>query len=362
MKHSGYFLVVITSNFLLVLSGCETIIPPTMYEATSTKISYDLSYGFQVNCSGTGQYEILYRCDIPEVLNGSVTYDILYPEQYQRQTMFNNSYVQWKISGYDEHVYRLGLKAHVVAESYLYPDIQGENVLSIQELARRYPVVFKQYTQLQGNETTQFIDPMNPDIVAIAANIQQQADQNNTFVLAKAVFTWLKQHIQYQTHPNESGVQPVSVTLARGTGDCDDLSFLYVSLCRACQIPARYIRGFLITNNGNGSVTATAHAWTEVFIGGMIGNKGWLPVECSCVVPSIDSDIDQNFGVESAFHLRLFTDDGSNASLILSFSSISYSYGVKRVIGLQSFTDITNYSELESKHLLITKKGSRYYE
>jgi transglutaminase-like putative cysteine protease len=347
---------------IIVLSGCEVILPPALYESSPIKISYDISYGYRVNCTGTGKYDIMYGCDIPEVLNGDVTYDIRSPLNYQEKTLVNNTFIQWNISGDGVQTYNLGLTAHVEAENYLLTDLSGENAASIQELQESYPTIVHQYVQLQGNETTRYIDPRNPNIITIATAIQEQAGTNNSLLLAKALFAWLKEHIQYQTHPDESGVQTVSVTLSKKTGDCDDLSFLYVALCRACQIPARFIRGYLITKNDNGSGFATAHAWSEVFVGNLLGNNGWIPVECACCTPSIDSDINQNFGVESAFHLRLFTDDGSNASLNVSLSSISYSYELKSTIELHSFSEISNYHELEFKKLVVTTKNTRYYE
>jgi hypothetical protein len=75
------------------------------------------------------------------------------------------------------------------------------------------------------------------------------------------------------------------------------------------------------------------------------------------------TDINQNFGVESAYHLRLYTDDGSNASLASSLSGISYiTHELNTTIALESFAQISNYQELESKKLIITEKNNRYYE
>ena len=361
-KNIWCLLVVFILLLVVVLSGCEVMLPPTTYESSTTKISYDLSYGFQVNCSGTGKYTIKYDGNIPEVLNGVATYDIIYPHDYEQKTLAHNTFIQWNISGQDEHTYTLGLTAHVVADTYLFPDLNGGQAASIQDIQQSSPEVVTQYTHLQGNETTRFIDPADPNVVTIAAAVLKQAQTNNSLILAKSLFAWLKEHVQYQTHPNESGVQPAAVTLSKKTGDCDDLSFLYVSLCRACKIPARFIRGYLLTPDGKGGATAIAHAWTEVFVGASLGNNGWIPVECSCITPTIDSDINQNFGLESAFHLRLFMDDGSNNSLALSLSSISYSYGLNTVITVHSLADVSNYRELESKKLVVTTKNTRHYE
>jgi transglutaminase-like putative cysteine protease len=358
-------LCILFSGILLVLvvvSGCEVVTPPAMYESSPIRISYDLSFGYDVNCTGTGPYEIHYACDTPEVLNGIVTYDILYPYNYTQNTQVNNTFIQWNISGDDTQTYTLGLTAHVEAENYLLADLNGEHAASIQDLQENYPEITKQYIQVQGNSTTRFIDPGNPDIITIATAVQQQVGTNNSFLIAKALFVWLKEHNQYQIHTDSGGVQPAAVTLAKKTGDCDDLSFLYVSLCRACHIPARFIRGYLLINNINGSVSTTPHAWVEVFVGTSVGITGWIPVECACCTQSIDVDVNQNFGVENAFHLRLFTDDGSNESLTLSLSSISYNYGLKRIITVDSVAEASNYHELASGKLVVTPNNSRYYE
>jgi transglutaminase-like putative cysteine protease len=348
---------------VVILSGCEIIYPPTVYESTPTKVRYDISYGYYVNITGTGRYEIAYWCNTPDVLVGTTSYDLLYNHEYQTKTLVNNTFVRWNISGKDEQTYELGLTAQVESESYLVTDLKGENALTIEKIKEMYPEVVNHYTRVQANETTRFIDPNNPNITAIAEKIHGNADTNNSFLLAKKLFVWLKENIQYQTHPNDGGVRPAAVTLYNKAGDCDDLSFLYISLCRVLGIPARFIRGYLLTSYDNGTAIATAHAWVEVFVGGPEGHNGWIPVECACVTTSIETDINQNFGVESAFHLRLFIDDGSNESLASYISGISYvTHGLNRTIELQLFAEIQNYKELESKKLVITRETNRYYE
>jgi transglutaminase-like putative cysteine protease len=120
----------------------------------------------------------------------------------------------------------------------------------------------------------------------------------------------------------------------------------------------------LLTTPDTGPVTATAHAWTEVFVGESIGNDGWIPVECACCANSIQIDINQNFGVENALHLRLFVDEGSNESLDISLTGISYTiYNPNMHIEPpQAFAEIENYQELNTQKLIVTAKNTRYYE
>jgi transglutaminase-like putative cysteine protease len=363
MKITWRFFITGMVVLTVMFSGCETIFSPTIYEPTPTKVMYDISYGYDVNSTGNGRYEITYWCNIPEVLVGTTTYHLLYNSEYQTKTQVKNTFIRWNISGTEERTYQLGLIAQVESESYLVVDLKGEDALTIEEITQMYPEIAAQYTQLQANETTHFIDPYDPNLTAIAQITQGNTKTNNSFLLAKTLFVWLKENIQYQTHPNDEGVRPATLTLSNKEGDCDDLSFLYISLCRVLGIPARFIRGYLLTSYENGTALATAHAWVEVFVGGSVGRNGWIPVECACCTNSIETDINQNFGVESAFHLRLFVDDGSNESLASLLSGISYiTYGLNRTIKLKSFAEIRNYQELESKKLVISRENTRYYE
>ncbi len=349
--------------FLVIISGCEFILPPTMYETSPIRISYELTYGYDINSAGMGIYEIIYWCDTPEILRGTTRYTLLYDKEYETKTVLNNTFILWNISARDERTFQLGISATVEASSYLAADLNGEDALTLPEIREEHMKIITQYTQLQANETIRFIDPFDPEVLSIATTVLQNAQSDNSFVIAKALFSWLKQNIEYNTHPEEKAVRSATVTLENRKGDCDDLSFLYISLCRSVGIPARFIRGFLVAETAPGTVSAVAHAWVEIFVGTSDSLSGWIPVECACCSNSIETDINQNFGVESAFHLRLFTDDGSNESLSSSLTGISYvTHQPNMDITLQSITETNNYQELESRKLVITDNNIRYYE
>lgn len=362
MKAPWFFFPTTILVFMVFFSGCEVIFPPTIYVASPTKIRYDISYGYQVNCSDVKKYEINYISDIPTVLRGSITYDLLYQQQYQTITLLNNSLVHWNISGTEERTYNLGITAHVIAESYLVADLNGDDALTTQAIQAYHPTIVNQYTQPQVNQSIRYIDPDNPSLSTLAKSVVEEGQTNNSFLQAKSLFAWLKENIRYQLHPTQDEVQPAAVTFQNKNGDCDDLSFLYISLCRSVGIPARFIRGYLLTQLANGNTSATAHAWTEVFVGADVGNNGWIPVECACTSDDITIDIEQNFGVEDAFHLRLFVDDGSNQSLTHYVSNIQYTTYNGHIQSPESFVYILSYQELESQKLIISNDNIRSYE
>ena len=365
MKNKKY-IPILTIVLLLVpiFSGCiDSLFDfPTTYEAHPTKISYTLRYGYTVTCTGTGKYEITYDCDIPEVLHGFQSYHPLYAHDFKVIKLVNNSFLHWNISEDDETTYELGITATVVAESFLVSDLSGSDALTVQEINTLYPIISEKYLQMQSNGSAPLIDPTNSNIKRIAQNVVDEAETDNSFLLAKALFLWLKENTAYQIHNDIGSVQPAAVTFQKKTGDCDDLSFLYISLCRAVGIPARFIRGYLLSEDITGNMIATPHAWTEVFVGVSIGNDGWIPIECACDCDDVNVNVNQNFGVENAFHLRLFIDDGSNESMNMSLSGILYSYSSGRNVNLQSFAEVEDYVVLESKKLVVTKEDQRSYQ
>jgi len=364
-KKVGTIVGLVLVFFITSMTGCTEYFSlddgSLTYEAHPVRVEYKIRYGYEIDCSGTGNFRINYDCDLPEVLIGSVSKQIIYQQDYKTIDLANNTIIQWNISGENSHSYELGVNATVVAESFLVSDLNGVSALTLDEIKTLYPDVFSQYTRQQSVKNTVYIDPNNNEIKLVAESIRNQADTNNSFILAKHLFIWLKENTVYQTHDTDNSVQPSSVTIKKKTGDCDDLSFLYISLCRSVGIPSRFIRGYLVdlTNSVAGAV---AHAWAEVFVGGNIGNNGWVPVECACPSNDMNVQINQNFGIETVDHLRLFQDDGSNISINVSISGPRVFYDNHMDIDMISFVEIDDFEVLEEKSLFVDSEGYRTYK
>ena len=356
---------------LLSMSGCTEILKlndnSTTYEAHPTNVRYKISYGYFINCSGTGNYEILYDCDKPdEYITSKISaLKILYNNYYEQKTFFNNEMICWNITENTENNYKLGITANIDTTSYMVADLSGKNAATTEEIKNNYASIYDQYTKKQSVDGITYIDPDNTEIKSIAETVLGQTS-NNSFLLAKELFSWLKQNTQYAIHLTGDGsVQPAGKTVKTQcrTGDCDDLSFLYISLCRSVGLPARFIRGFLV-DEYNEVAEAVAHAWVEVFVGNNIGDKGWIPVECAGTATGenkVKTEINQNFGVESAGHLRLFTDEGSDESLNISISGPLVKYDTGMKITMSSFVNIDNYIA-EEKELFIDENENRIYK
>ena len=363
MKNKAIFTALISVLIVLVLSGCLDFFNndgTVTYVSYPTKIRYTISYGYFVNCTGNGEYTIEYDCEVPQMMPGGERISMQIHDDNYTDTMVatHNTMKSWNISASDDNNYDLGITATIESVSFIVSDLYGADALSIEEFAEQYSDLVTQYCKAQSNETMVFINPYDQDVKENATGVLNRAGTNNTFLVAKELFIWLKENTDYKLHKaGDNNVQPCNLTLQNGTGDCDDLSFLYMSLCRSAGIPARFIRGFLVEKDN-----IVPHEWVEVFVGGNIGDDGWIPVECAGTADNAQTEVNQNFGLETADHVRLFKDDGSNESLIASIAGLSYSTYDQRHIDAESFNKVSNYAVLQESELVIDGNGFRSYK
>ena len=363
MKNRIYIAISIFFLLTLALSGCSDFFTINnnlvIYESSTTAVNYTITYGYKIKCTGQGKYSIYYDLDLPEVLKGKILSTDINNNNYDLVNIatFNNI-IRWDFNSSNTTDYNLLVTAYVECKSYLISDLNGAGALTIDEINKQYPNLVNQFCKAQSNKTTIFINPFDPAVIQLTSEIYTNIKTNNSFLVAKELFKWLKQHTTYKAHDlNDNEIQSANTTLIRKTGDCDDLSFLYISLCRSLNIPSRFIRGFLLDEN-----YVVQHVWVEVFVGGGIGKDGWIPVECAGISNNAEIEINQNFGIENALHLRLFKDDGSNESLNFSFSGITYKiFSENRFIDIKFYSNITNYLVTKSQQLIVDENKNRSY-
>ncbi|MBW3539225.1 MAG: transglutaminase domain-containing protein [Planctomycetes bacterium] len=81
---------------------------------------------------------------------------------------------------------------------------------------------------------------------------------------ARQFFRWIRTNVSYE----EGEFRGAAETLAKKVGDCEDMTALFVALCRAAGIPAR-------------NVWIENHAYPEFYMADEHGNGAWIPVQVS---------------------------------------------------------------------------------
>ena len=191
------------------------------------------------------------------------------------------------------------------------------------------------------------IDPSNSEIKAIADQVKRETGSDDAWVVSKALFAWLKNNTEYY---NQAGsveyTQSAAEVLHSRKGDCDELSYLYISLCRAAGIPARFVGGFLVEKAPKSYV---AHVRTEFYDG------EWVPVDVAASENKngaaraksdfIAQQMDAVFGVLSPGHVQTFVDDGTSASIVADAGKGVY-YDKPFVFFPDVYYDLASYDEM----------------
>jgi len=108
-----------------------------------------------------------------------------------------------------------------------------------------------------------------PEIKALSQEIG--GDEPNPYLKAKKFYDWIADQIKYSYAIEYSTIRNISdYCRTKKYGDCGQEAFLFITLCRANGIPARWQTGW---NTFPGD--KTIHDWCEMYI----APYGWMPVD-----------------------------------------------------------------------------------
>ncbi len=98
-------------------------------------------------------------------------------------------------------------------------------------------------------------------------------DEQNPYWIARKIFNWVIDTLEYE---RVGGWDVPETLIKRGTGSCSEYAFLYIALCRAVGLPARYEAGTALRGD-DVSIDEVHHRWAEVYLPGY----GWVPIDPS---------------------------------------------------------------------------------
>ena len=113
-------------------------------------------------------------------------------------------------------------------------------------------------------------------------------DEKNVYWMVRHIFDYLREHMYYEM---SGGWNTAPTVLARGNGSCSEYSFVFISMCRAAGVPARYV-GSVAERGEAASTDDVFHRWVEVYMPGI----GWVPVDPSGGDQKLPADQARYFG------------------------------------------------------------------
>ena len=107
-----------------------------------------------------------------------------------------------------------------------------------------------------------YIESRHPKIKSAAK--EALATQQGAWQQVEAIYDWVRDKVRYQEGPIKSALQ----ALDDGDGDCEELSSLFIAMCRASGIPARL-------------VWVPGHCYPEFCLQDAQGQVHWFPCQAA---------------------------------------------------------------------------------
>ncbi len=109
-----------------------------------------------------------------------------------------------------------------------------------------------------------YIESSHPRIKEIADSLEWDESLSD-FDNIERIYRWVRDNVQYEFDPV---IHPCLDALDAGKGDCEELSSLFIAICRAKGIPAR-------------AVWIPGHTYPEFYMEDPEGDGHWLPCQAA---------------------------------------------------------------------------------
>jgi transglutaminase-like putative cysteine protease len=340
-----------TSSNITILAGHTyswnfTIARDCLYYPVNASVNYVVRYGRdETTYKGYTTYMIAYpdgaTYQVSPDADGSLS-------QISTAYLAGNRMLSWRLDNSN------GRYSYV--KGYLYVDMKGTQAMRvlnrketrISDASASQPAFLGSESNDESGRT--MIDPYNSEIQAVAERVKAETGSDDAWTVAKAMFIWLKNNTSYYHGPESDTYTKSAIeVLHSGNGDCDELSFLYISLCRAAGIPARFVEGYMVEKNPDLYI---GHVWAEFYDG------EWVPVEVASSenltfengvlrgeTGNITHILDTRFGIDLPDHVRTFVDDGTSQSIIASNGKYLY-YDTMPTFSPSVYYDLAGYDKM----------------
>lgn len=107
-----------------------------------------------------------------------------------------------------------------------------------------------------------FIESRHPKIISLAKELV--ADKENDWAKVESIYDWVRENVKYENGELKGAIR----ALNDKTGDCEELTSLFIALCRTLKIPAR-------------TVWVPGHCYPEFYLTDAEGNGYWFPCQAA---------------------------------------------------------------------------------
>lgn len=128
--------------------------------------------------------------------------------------------------------------------------------------------------------------------------------ETNPYWMMRAIHRYIRERLHYEL---AGGWNVAPRVLERGNGSCSEYTFLFIAMCRAAGIPARYV-GSVVVRGDAASSDDVFHRWSQVYL----PPYGWIHVDPQGGDKDLPGEVADSIGFLS--NRFLITTEGGGAS------------------------------------------------
>ena len=110
-----------------------------------------------------------------------------------------------------------------------------------------------------------FIETDEKKVIEIAEMLQEKNAELSPWDQVEAIYTWVRENVEYKF---DTQIHTCAEALESGIGDCEELSSLFIAICRVQNIPAR-------------AVWVPGHTYPEFYLEDEKGDGHWFPCQAA---------------------------------------------------------------------------------
>jgi len=202
---------------------------------------------------------------------------------------------------------------------FILPDMVGGIDQVPVEISNKY---------LEDNEKFQIYHPLIQKAVK-----QVVGEEKNPYRIMRNIYDYINVNMYYEM---TGGWNTAPTVLERGNGSCSEYTFVFISMCRAAGIPARYAGSVVVRGGEDASMDDVFHRWAEVYLPGY----GWIPVDPSRGDADWPRDRASAIGSVSGSLLITTQSGGGSETLGWTYNSNQfYTTEPKTYVNFENFAD-----------------------
>jgi len=278
--------------------------PPLIYREYPETLEFTLERTFTIACLGNDlEYSLILSSPL-ELADNSMQ-DVL-EFSSTPNGISKEGWVEWSGQLMSGKTANIIVKYHIITHTYIWR-INTEDQLDIDAINNSLKERYLHDEWFNEDIGGYMIAPNSTDIIELSEKLTE--GKSTVYDKLKSIFSYMRKNFRYVT--GNSMPQDALTTLAEKSGDCDDQSILFISLCRAAGIPAWLELGLQYDSSKD---SWGGHAWTQVVV----------PTKKGDVIATIDV-VNGEFLARSAYKFADFTDEGDGHALAQHYTLWTYS-------------------------------------